>query len=1004
MRRVGGIAAAVALAYGWLAAAAPAAAAAGRVGRADAGGPLQRVALALKWYPQFQFAGYYAAQRMGYFAAEGLDVELLEPSNGVYAVEAVLSGRARYGVTSADLVKSRAKGLPLVAVAVVFQHSPIVLLSRMESELRHPADYVGKTVMASEDDLPEIKAMFTKEGIDPARVRFVPHAWSVEPLIAGEVDATVDYATNEPYLLEQRGVQVRMLRPIDYGIDFYGDALFTTEREARRNPERVAAMRRAVQRGWAYALENVDEVAGWILEMPGVRERGKTREHLLYEAEQIALLVQANLVEIGHMNPARWERIARAYLDAGMIERVPPMEGFVFRPGAEFFALRKWTQRVGGALAAALALALGVGYLNHKLRRAVRRKTQELAESEAKWRGYLEGAPYGALIVDDKGRYVDVNAAACEFSGYSREELLGMGIQELLAPEGHEAGLRHFQQVSREGFAVADLPHRIRGGAVRLWQVHARLLSEGRVIGFFRDVTDERRAAEDLRRAKEEAEENETRYQALHNATFGGIAIHDKGLILDCNRGLSTLTGYSVDELIGMNGLLLISENTRERVLGNIVARYEKPYEAVGVRKNGEEYPLRLEAREIPYKGKAVRVVEFRDLTEVRQAEAALRESEEKLRALFSSMTEMVALHELEFGEDGRAANYRITDCNRAFCESTGFDRDAVVGRLATEVYGTSEPPYLEEFGRVALSGMPYVFETYFAPMDRHFYISVVSPGPRRFATVTADVTGMKRIQQAMAEKNKELEQLVYVASHDLRSPLVNVDGYGRELEYAMEEVVAALEGGGPQSVDVLRAQMPGMADALRRIRAGTRQMDALLNGLLKISRLGRAALDVKALDMNQLMARAVEGLAYQIRHTGASVSVGELPPCRGDAQQVAQVFANLLGNALKYLDPAREGRVRIGGSEEGGRAIYFVEDNGLGIAPEHVDKIFEIFYRLDPKLTDGEGLGLAIVRQILARLDGSVWLESVPGAGSRFFVALPKARLPETVEGASEA
>jgi signal transduction histidine kinase len=95
---------------------------------------------------------------------------------------------------------------------------------------------------------------------------------------------------------------------------------------------------------------------------------------------------------------------------------------------------------------------------------------------------------------------------------------------------------------------------------------------------------------------------------------------------------------------------------------------------------------------------------------------------------------------------------------------------------------------------------------------------------------------------------------------------------------------------------------------------------------------------------------------------------------------------------------------VRIGGSEEGGRAIYFVEDNGLGIAPEHVDKIFEIFYRLDPKLTDGEGLGLAIVRQILARLDGSVWLESVPGAGSRFFVALPKARLPETVEGASEA
>jgi len=110
--------------------------------------------------------------------------------------------------------------------------------------------------------------------------------------------------------------------------------------------------------------------------------------------------------------------------------------------------------------------------------------------------------------------------------------------------------------------------------------------------------------------------ESEIRFKALHNASFGGITIHDRGIILECNQGLSTMTGYPITELIGMDGLLLIAEKSRDEVRNNIGNNYEKPYEAIGLRKNGEEYPIRLEARRIPYKGKNVRVVEFRDITE----------------------------------------------------------------------------------------------------------------------------------------------------------------------------------------------------------------------------------------------------------------------------------------------------------------------------------------------------------------------------------------------------
>ena len=138
------------------------------------------------------------------------------------------------------------------------------------------------------------------------------------------------------------------------------------------------------------------------------------------------------------------------------------------------------------------------------------------------------------------------------------------------------------------------------------------------------------RIFEDLVQAKNRAEESETRFKALHNASFGGIAIHDQGLILDCNQGLSEMTGYSIEDLIGMNGLLLIAENSRGKVMQKILSGYEKPYEAIGRRKNGEEFPIRIEAKNIPYKGKLVRVTEFRDITADKKNEKELKAALEK--------------------------------------------------------------------------------------------------------------------------------------------------------------------------------------------------------------------------------------------------------------------------------------------------------------------------------------------------------------------------------------
>ncbi len=167
--------------------------------------------------------------------------------------------------------------------------------------------------------------------------------------------------------------------------------------------------------------------------------------------------------------------------------------------------------------------------------------------------------------------------------------------------------------------------------------------------------------------------------------------------------------------------------------------------------------------------------------------------------------------------------------------------------------------------------------------------------------------------------------------------------------------------------------------------------MEVLINGLLHLSRVGTAEMDIARLDANKIVAKAADAMRFQMQENNVSFTCDDLPNCLGDEPQVSQVFSNLIDNAMKYLDGDREGHIHVSGFKDGQMSVYCVEDNGIGIESEHQKKIFEIFHRLDPEgSVDGEGLGLTIVSRIIARQEGKVWLESEKGKGSKFFVALP--------------
>ncbi len=283
-------------------------------GKAEAN---ETIHMQLRWYHQFQFAGYYAALEKGYYSAAGLDVVLHEGSPEKIPLAEVLNGNAQYGEANSELLYKRLHGAPLVALAAIFQHSPSVLLAR--KEILSPSDLIGKKVMMLNESMDtDLLAMLGNEGVDIKRVGILPSSLELQDLIDGRVDAFNAYLTNETYFLKWQKFPFTIINPRNYGVDFYSDILFTTEEELLQHPERVKAFRQATIEGWKYALENPDEIIDLLINKYYVE---KSRRHLKYEADTVSPLVVPDLIEIGHMNPARWKTMADTFVSAGMVDK-----------------------------------------------------------------------------------------------------------------------------------------------------------------------------------------------------------------------------------------------------------------------------------------------------------------------------------------------------------------------------------------------------------------------------------------------------------------------------------------------------------------------------------------------------------------------------------------------------------------------------------------------------------------------------------------------------------
>ncbi len=274
---------------------------------------LEKVSLQLDWLYQFQFAGYIMAKEKGFYKEKKLEVEIKEYQNDIKLIQSVLNTQSTYGISKSSIILDTLRGKSIVLLSAIYQKSPIVLISLEKSNIKNIKDLKGKKISLIQDAslTANINAMLVSNGINLNDIKYVPDTFSIEDLTKGRADAKLCFLSNEPYLLEQKGIKYKIHNPSNYGFNFYGGILFTSQKELEKNPLRVKRFNEASLKGWRYAFENIEETAKIIFEK--YNTQNKTLDALIYEGKILKNLSDIDKGLLGDIDRKVIEELSRVY-------------------------------------------------------------------------------------------------------------------------------------------------------------------------------------------------------------------------------------------------------------------------------------------------------------------------------------------------------------------------------------------------------------------------------------------------------------------------------------------------------------------------------------------------------------------------------------------------------------------------------------------------------------------------------------------------------------------
>lgn len=618
------------------------------------------------------------------------------------------------------------------------------------------------------------------------------------------------------------------------------------------------------------------------------------------------------------------------------------------------------------------------------------RRADELRGQREKQLRYLvRDIDVGVIVQDANAEIITVNPKAAALFGSTPEEMVGKSAYnpawETIYPDGSvlPASELPVVQALRTGQAVRDVELGLwrsdkqdyiwlRVSAVPQYATDGSIV---RVICSLHDISEQRQAELTVRRSEE-------LYRALiANLPNSSIMVYDRDLRCILAGGpeieqaglAKWYEGQLMTDTMPAPFMEQVKPYMMKALQGtslNIDVPYQEQHYKVSY------VPLRDDNNEV-----VNALILALNITESKKAELALRESEER----FSRAFHVSPLAVVIIGFDNR----RYIEVNEAFCRLVGCTRDALIGHTPEEVGITVLKGSTEQRRQHLIQSGVHISEENQIRIPSgevrdisHSIGMITIGGARSILAIIQDITDRKRAEHErerlimeLEARNAEMERFTYTVSHDLKSPLITIQGF---LGYLL--------------ADVEQGNFDRMAGDIDHIRSAADKMQTLLDDLLELSRIGRLMNPPQTIDLNRLMREVLILVDGQIHQRGVQVIVQpDLPEIWADKQRILEVFQNLLDNAVKFMGDQPAPLIEIGAQVDETTVTCFVRDNGIGIAPRYHEKIFGLFERLDPS-TEGTGIGLALVKRIIEVHQGEIWIESAGnGMGSTFFVRLPK-------------
>lgn len=511
--------------------------------------PLDTVTLQLRWKHQFQFAGYYAAQEKGFFQKQGLFVKFRELEVGESAVDNVIFGKAEYGIQGADIIGDWVDSKPVVSLAVVFQSSPYVFITH--PDITAPFQLQGKRVVLGNPPALEQLALLSAGGLSLDSVVQVHSRNFLEDFIRQDVSGFSAFLTNEPEILIQRKIEFNVIRPARYGIDTYGDAIFTSRILLEQNPEQVIRFVRATLAGWKYTLENQEEMVELVHRRYAPR---LSMDHLRFEAKAISEMFDTAHVPLGTQEAEIWKQDARLLYRLGVISHIPDIDSYVYDLDRLEQEQKSRTIRYVSIVAGiAVFLAVLFSIFSWMLWRGMAKRNVDLRQSEMRLQRALMATSDSVWSWPNLDQPMWWSASGYEMMGLDPKQFVPSwaAFIERVHPSDRDELERGLQHSLDEGSTFSQdfrvLTGEIGGRWIRIRAIPLKNEEQVGFSGLFQDI-------HQLKTAEMALRESEARFRQYFELGLVGMATATpEGDFLQVNRTLWEMLESNESELLKEN-------------------------------------------------------------------------------------------------------------------------------------------------------------------------------------------------------------------------------------------------------------------------------------------------------------------------------------------------------------------------------------------------------------------------------------------------------------------